>query len=362
MPRAWLLIALLASPVFAQPPAIRIVAQPPRPYIELGTSRELNFDFVLENPTDEQWRIESIAVTVYDRNGKLASSQAVDGRGFSPSILTVPQREVKARESLVIFNPFYFFAPYLDLHELRYTFMLASAAQRETSIELRVSPIRYDTKTDLVLPLRGRVFVKAGHDFYAHHRRLDYLHPLARQLGFRANFMRYGYDFYVVDQAGRTFRKDGETAEDWYGYAAPVHAPGAGRVVALADRYAEDLGGKLLTAESLAKDAGLFYGNYVTIDHGNGEYSLLAHLKEGSIRVKLGDTVKQEQLIGAVGLSGSAEEPHVHYELRSAPGFDAEGIPSYFRDFVRHLGSRNVPVKKAKLDTGDIISGAQAAK
>jgi murein DD-endopeptidase MepM/ murein hydrolase activator NlpD len=362
MASPWLLVALLASALYAQPPAIRITAQPPRPYIEIGTSQELNFDFVLENQTDEQWRLESIAVEIYDRNGKLASSQAVDGRGFSPSILTVAQREAKAGESMVVFNPFYSFAPYLDLHELRYRFTLASAAPRETSLELRVVPMRYQTKTDLVLPLRGRVFVKAGHDFYAHHRRLDYLHPFARQLGFHANFMRYGYDFYVVDQAGRTFRKDGETAEDWYGYGAPVHAPGAGRVVALADHYAEDLGGKLLTAESLAKDAGLFYGNYVTLDHGNGEYSLLAHLKQGAIRVKVGDTVKQGQVIGAVGLSGSAEEPHVHYELRSAPGFDAEGIPSYFRDFVRHLGSRDVPVKKAKLDTGDIISGEQAAK
>ena len=139
-------------------------------------------------------------------------------------------------------------------------------------------------------------------------------------------------------------------------------APGSGRIIALADRYTEDLGGKLLTAESLAKDAGLFYGNYVTIDHGNGEYSLLAHLKQGSIRLKMGDTVKQGQGIAAVGLSGSAEEPHVHYELRSRPGFDAEGIPSYFRDFVRHLGSRDVPVKKAKLDTGDIVSGGEVAK
>src|SRR3954468_1428760 len=362
MRRAWIVVALLASPLYAEPPAIRIVAQPPRPYIELGTSQELNFDFVLENPTDGLWRIESIAVSVYDRNGQLASSQAVDGRGFSPSILTVPQREVKARESIVIFNPFYSFPPHLELHKLRYTFTLATTASREASVELRVTPVRYETKTDLVLPLRGRVLVKAGHDFYAHHRRLDYLHPFARQLGFRANFMRYGYDFYIVDAAGRTFRTKGEKAEDWYSYAAPVQAPGAGRVVALADRYADDLDGKLLTTESLAKDAGLFYGNHVTIDHGNGEYSLLAHLRQGSLRVKVGDSVKQGQVIGAVGLSGSAEEPHVHYELRSGPGFDAEGVPSYFRDFVRHLGARDVPVKKAKLDTGDIVSGEPGAK
>jgi hypothetical protein len=363
MLKAWLLVAALAGPLYAQAPAIRIAVRPAQPYIEAGTAtQELNFDFLVENATSEPWRIESIALAVYDRDGKLASSQVVDGRGFSPSIFTLPQREVKPRESILVFNPFHSFPPYLALHELRYVFTLATAASRETTVEVRVAPVLYETRTDLMLPLRGRVFVKAGHDFYAHHRRLDYLQPFARRLGFRANFMRYAYDLYLVDPEGRTFRSDGKTAGDWYGYAAPVHAPGAGRVVALADRYAEDLGGKLLTNESLSKDPGLFYGNQVTIDHGNGEYSLLAHLKQGSIRVKVGDTVTQGQVIAAVGLSGSAEEPHVHYELRSGPGFDAEGIPSYFRDFVRHLGSRDMPVGKGTLDTGDIVTGSKDGK
>ncbi len=41
-------------------------------------------------------------------------------------------------------------------------------------------------------------------------------------------------------------------------------------------------------------------GNYVTIDHGKGEYSVYCHLKEGSIRVQRGDRVKKGMVIGSL--------------------------------------------------------------
>jgi hypothetical protein len=35
----------------------------------------------------------------------------------------------------------------------------------------------------------------------------------------------------------------------------------------------------------------------VIIDHGNGEFSLLGHLRQGSLRVKIGDRIRQGQAI-----------------------------------------------------------------
>ena len=63
------------------------------------------------------------------------------------------------------------------------------------------------------------------------------------------------------------------------------------------------------------KDGG-GYGNYVMIDHGDGTYTIYAHLAQNSITVMAGDTVEQGQVIGKLGHSGSSTGPHLHFEVR----------------------------------------------
>ena len=61
------------------------------------------------------------------------------------------------------------------------------------------------------------------------------------------------------------------------------------------------------------------FGNCVVIDHGNSEFSLLAHMQEGSVTVKVGDRVVAGQVIGRLGNSGNSFGPHLHYQLQSDP-------------------------------------------
>ena len=58
-------------------------------------------------------------------------------------------------------------------------------------------------------------------------------------------------------------------------------------------------------------DAG--YGNCILIDHGYGITTRYGHLSK--IYVLVGQEVKQAQVIGAVGMTGRATGPHLHYEV-----------------------------------------------
>lgn len=59
------------------------------------------------------------------------------------------------------------------------------------------------------------------------------------------------------------------------------------------------------------------YGNNILIDHGDNTKTRYAHLLYGSIpnNIVVGATVKQGEVIGQVGATGTVTGPHLHYEV-----------------------------------------------
>ena len=67
------------------------------------------------------------------------------------------------------------------------------------------------------------------------------------------------------------------------------------------------------------------YGNYTCINHGGGIETCYGH--QSVIEVKVGQTVKQGQVIGLMGSTGRSTGPHVHFEFRiNGPTVD----PTYY--------------------------------
>lgn len=62
--------------------------------------------------------------------------------------------------------------------------------------------------------------------------------------------------------------------------------------------------------------AGRECGNGVRLTHENGWSTQYCHLREGSLTVKQGQSVRTGDILGLVGQSGRAEFPHVHFVVR----------------------------------------------
>lgn len=127
---------------------------------------------------------------------------------------------------------------------------------------------------------------------------------------------RYAYDFLIADKTGKSHRHDGRRVEDYYAFGQPVLAPADGVVVAVQNRHRDcPWPGRIdLLAWSIL-------GNYVVIRHAEREYSLFAHLRRGSMRVRPGDRVLRGQVIGECGNSGRSTEPHLHFQVQDHPNF-----------------------------------------
>ena len=108
---------------------------------------------------------------------------------------------------------------------LEYEFFFREGEDKQVSQAIRIEPQVYRTRTQLRLPLDGRVLVWDGHDFYSHHRRLDLDHPIAVEFALRSNAGRYSYDFVIVDEAGARFSGDPGKSANHYSYGRPVLAP-----------------------------------------------------------------------------------------------------------------------------------------
>lgn len=93
------------------------------------------------------------------------------------------------------------------------------------------------------------------------------------------------------------------------------------------------------------------HGNFVVIDHQNGEFSLMAHLIPGSVTVRPGQRVNAGSQLGLCGNSGHSTMPHLHWQVMDNVNASvARGLPPRLMPYERN-GAQTVELPQG----GDML-------
>lgn len=168
----------------------------------------------------------------------------------------------------------------------------------------------YQTKTPLILPFNGTWLVSNGGKTPETN---NHIRPAEQG----PQNQLYAYDFRMESTGKET------KLEEFEVFGKEVLGPGDGIVVQVIDGSIDVLPGE--------RDRSVGVGNAIIMDHQNGEYSLLCHFKHNSIKVKVGDKVKQGDVIGLCGNTGNTFQPHIHFNLQDGPLMhNANALPAQF--------------------------------
>jgi murein DD-endopeptidase MepM/ murein hydrolase activator NlpD len=79
-------------------------------------------------------------------------------------------------------------------------------------------------------------------------------------------------------------------------------------------------------------------------------------MQPGSVRVKTGDRVRRGQVLGQVGGSGDAREPHLHFEITNSPrSLVGEGVPYVIESYRAKVGDGPWQAHTGELPLRDMV-------
>lgn len=184
---------------------------------------------------------------------------------------------------------------------------------------------------------------------------------------------QHAWDFEVLDDQGFPFRVSptpardhsrptpGSLLADYLCFGAPVLAAADGTVCRAADGVHDNPPGQSNMAAN--------YGNHVVLQHGPSLFSVYAHLRHGSVRVRIGETVPAGHLLGQCGASGRSPRPHLHFHVQAGPDIGSPTIPVAFTEYQSRSGAgarvgfhdHGVPQLHERVQSIATVQGARPA-
>ena len=164
------------------------------------------------------------------------------------------------------------------------------------------------------------------------------------------NPWQHALDVEIVE-AGRNRRGEGGAQGDFYCFGTPVLAPVAALVVRARDDLADMAPGEA--------DIENNWGNFLLLRTAGGAHILLAHLKQGSVRVQAGEWVVASQQVAACGSSGRAPEPHLHLHAQASDQLGAATRPFHLANVLSRSPGGEAEFRLYHVPAeGELISGA----
>lgn len=337
----------------ARPPSLNVsFLAEPSPIVQSGQTR-LFYEMLITNFSKNSYVLDTIEAKAGGTQSKFS------GAALGPLILHLgtpaPSDDLAARtipggRSVIVFLTLDFgksSAPDAIAHTLH-----VLADQNEPhDILLAPLPVVQDKAIVVAPPLRGQWIAgdSVNNRPDAAHRRavlVDNGHAWLAQ--------RFAIDWVqieTVNGTATTFKGPEDKNESYFCYDQPIYSVAAGKVVDASDGMAENVphSGKYAVAIDFNNAA----GNHVVVEIAPHRYVLYAHMRPGTLQVKVGDRVRSGQLLGHVGNTGSSTEPHLHMHIDDQPSFLAgNGVPYEFTE-----GEASGPVEANVSSAGVIHLG-----
>ena len=119
---------------------------------------------------------------------------------------------------------------------------------------------------------------------------------------------QFAYDILKVAN-GASYEGDPLKNESYFAFGADILAPCDAVVEMAVDGVPDNVPGETNPI--------FLTGNTVVLKTVAGEFILMCHLKQGSVRVGKGDKVVKGQVLAQCGNSGNTTEPHLHMQLQN---------------------------------------------
>ena len=153
---------------------------------------------------------------------------------------------------------------------------------------------------------------------------------------------RFALDFFLLDDQHRTWIGDRTDVHSYLSYGQPAIAASDGTVVVASDGRPDQPPPHAPPTPPIADTV----GNHVIIKVKQGDiddgdqpdriirYLLYAHLKPGSIAVRVGQRLHRGDQVGLIGNSGFSSTPHLHFQVLTTPTFyPTDSTPYVFDRF-----------------------------
>jgi len=198
------------------------------------------------------------------------------------------------------------FHKYLQLVTIQYYSAEKTIYKYITSI----NRFKFEHLAKVYLPFWGDWFVSQGYN-----GKITHLGDWGKAL-----------DFVIVDDSSQTYQNKGIEKDDFYCFNKPVIAPMDGYVFNIINTIEENEIAGVNTVDN--------WGNTIVLNHLNGLYSQISHVKKDSFKVSIGDYVAKGTVLGSCGNSGRSPEPHIHFQLQTDPKVGAKTVAYPIAYFV----------------------------